>query len=140
MSRKIVIEQSLRPTTPPMLLEGDIRQVLNNLIRNAYDAMPEGGRLIVRLRPASSSTTGEAGVRITVADTGAGFLPQMREHLFEPFHTSKEVTGTGLGLWISKGIMDKHRGRISMRSRAGSNDHGTVFSLWLPLVAEAPAD
>jgi len=122
-----------------MLLEGDIRQVLNNLIRNAYDAMPEGGRLIVRLRPASS-TMGEAGVRITVADTGAGFLSHMREHLFEPFHTSKDATGTGLGLWISKGIMDKHRGTISMRSRTGSSGHGTVFSLWLPLVAEAPAD
>jgi len=139
MSRRITIEQSLRPTDSPMLLEGDIRQVLNNLIRNAYDAMPEGGRLIVRLRPASS-TMGEAGVRITVADTGAGFLSHMREHLFEPFHTSKDATGTGLGLWISKGIMDKHRGTISMRSRAGSSGHGTVFSLWLPLVAEAPAD
>jgi len=144
MSRKIVIEQRLRPTAAPMLLEGDIRQVLNNLIRNAYDAMPDGGRLCVRLRPASSTTTGEPGVRITVADTGAGFLPHMREHLFEPFHTSKEVTGTGLGLWISKGIMDKHRGSISMRSRAHNEaapaSHGTVFALWLPLVADVPTD
>ena len=133
MSRKISIEQRLRPTEAPMLLEGDIRQVLNNLIRNSFDAMPDGGRLIVRLAPGSDPKSGEAGVRITVADTGAGFLPHMRDHLFEPFHTSKEITGTGLGLWISKGIMDKHRGTIAMRSRSG---HGTVFSLWLPLVAE----
>jgi PAS domain S-box-containing protein len=137
MSRKIMLRMRLRPTPTPMLLEGDMRQVLNNLIRNAYDAMPEGGRLLIRLRVASSTTTGEAGVRITVADTGTGFLPRMRKHLFEPFHTSKEVTGTGLGLWISKGIMDKHRGRISMRSRLGS---GTVFSLWLPLVGEEQAE
>jgi len=96
----------------------------------------------VRLRAASSTTTGEAGIRITVADTGTGFLPRMRKHLFEPFHTSKEVTGTGLGLWISKGIMDKHRGTISMRSRMdgaapGPGGRGTVFALWLPLAPEA---
>jgi PAS domain S-box-containing protein len=146
MSRKIVLKQRLRPVPPPMLMEGDVRQVLNNLIRNSYDAMPSGGELHVRLRAASSPTTGEAGVRITIADTGTGFLPRMRKHLFEPFHTSKEVTGTGLGLWISKGIVDKHRGRISMRSRmreppvAGErmrsparSTHGTVFSLWFPL-------
>ena len=153
MSRKILLRQRMGAVTPPMLLEGDVRQVLNHLIRNAYDAMPGGGQLFVRLRAASSTTTGEAGVRITVADTGTGFLPRMREHLFEPFYTSKEVTGTGLGLWISKGIMDKHRGRISMRSRmqetrtAGDRvpgrgptravGHGTVFALWFPMVAEA---
>ena len=139
MSRRILLSQTLRPTPSPILLEGDIRQVLNNLIRNAYDAMPDGGRLIVRLRPASSPSNGEAGIRVTVADTGTGFLPHMREHLFEPFHTSKEVTGTGLGLWISKGIIDKHRGKIGMRSRGGASNHGTVFSLWLPLAAEAPS-
>ncbi len=138
MSRHVTIEQRLRPTPKLMLFEGDIRQVLNNLIRNAYDAMPEGGRLLVRLRSATSTTTGEAGVRITVADTGTGFLPRMRKHLFEPFHTSKEVTGTGLGLWISKGIMDKHRGQITMRSRMEGGSTGTVFALWLPLAADAP--
>ena len=139
MSRKIVLEQRLRPAPAAMLLEGDMRQVLNNLIRNAYDAMPAGGRLLVRLQPARSLATGEAGLRITLADTGTGFLERMREHLFEPFHTSKDVTGTGLGLWISKGIMDKHRGIIRMRSRVddAGGIHGTVFTLWLPLVAEA---
>jgi len=141
MSRKIALTLRLRAAPTPMLLEGDIRQVLNNLIRNAYDAMPEGGRLLVRLRAATSTVSGEAGVRITVADSGTGFLPRMREHLFEPFHTSKDVTGTGLGLWISKGIMDKHRGHIGMRSRVldgfePGRGHGTVFSLWLPLVNE----
>jgi PAS domain S-box-containing protein len=141
-SRLVVITQSLRPTPDVMLLEGDIRQVLNNLIRNAYDAMPQGGRLIIRLRQATSPLTGEVGIRITVADTGTGFLPEMREHLYEPFHTSKQVTGTGLGLWISKGIMDKHRGVIRMRSRVETDDpiqrHGTVFALWLPLATEQP--
>ena len=137
-ARRVEVRLRLRKTPTPMLLEGDVRQVLNNLVRNAYDAMPHGGVLHVRLRAARCMKTGVAGVRITVADTGTGFLPKMRKTLFEPFHTSKEVTGTGLGLWISKGIVDKHGGRIQMRSRyvGDSGDgHGTVFSLWLPLVA-----
>ena len=139
-SRSVVSKLRFRPTPPAMLLEGDIRQVLNNLVRNAYDAMPSGGTLHLRLRPARCLRTGAAGLRITIADTGTGFLPSIRPHLFEPFHTSKEVTGTGLGLWISKGIIDKHGGRITMRSRfegvAHGKGHGTVFALWLPL--EAP--
>ena len=80
------------------------------------------------------------GAWITIADTGMGFLPKMRKHLFEPFHTSKEVTGTGLGLWISKGIVDKHQGRMHRKSRLkeeASALHGTVFSMWLPLEAQA---
>ena len=142
--RKIILKLKLESTGDAMLFEGDLRQVLNNLIRNAYDAMPDGGRLQVRLRQGCSPVTGEDGVRITVADTGTGFLPKMREHLYEPFHTSKEVTGTGLGLWISRGIMDKHEGSIRMRSRLQAQgsaiSHGTVFSLWLPCIsAEAAA-
>ncbi len=129
-ARKVTLKSKLRETPEAMLLEGDLRQVLNNLIRNAYDAMPEGGPLHVRLRPARCMKTWARGVRITIGDTGTGFLPKMRKTLFEPFHTSKEVSGTGLGLWISKGIIDKHLGRMQMRSRMGA---GTVFSLWLPL-------
>ena len=136
-SRGIAADLRLRPTAPAMLLEGDIRQVLNNLVRNAYDAMPRGGILHVRLRSARCVRTGVDGLRLTVADTGTGFLPTIRPHLYEPFHTSKEVTGTGLGLWISKSIVDKHAGRISMRSRfeeePAKTAHGTVFSLWLPM-------
>ncbi len=143
-ARKVHVQLRLLLTAKPLLLEGDLRQVLNNLIRNAYDAMPSGGRLHVRLRDAPSAKTGVPGVRITIADTGTGFLPRMREHLFKPFHTSKDVTGTGLGLWISKGIIDKHQGLLQLRSRLQSEalsaaeaaehaSHGTVFTLWLPL-------
>ena len=135
-SRKVRLKTRLRRTSMPMLLEGDMRQVLNNLVRNAYDAMPEGGDLHVRLREAVCLHSGVPGVRITIADTGTGFLPKMRKHLFEPFHTSKEVIGTGLGLWISKGIVDTHRGRLRMRSRVRegrARGHGTVFSMWLPM-------
>ena len=129
-ARNISVSQRMRPAPKPLLFEGDFRQVLNNLIRNAYDAMPSGGSLHLRLRPALCLKTGVDGVRVSVADTGTGFHPDMRGHVFEPFHTTKDVTGTGLGLWITKGIIDKHYGRICMRSREGA---GTVFSIWLPL-------
>ena len=145
-ARKVLVMTRLWPTSRPMLLEGDLRQVLNNLIRNAYDAMPTGGKLHVRLRKSTCEKTGTPGVRITIADTGTGFLPRIRKHLFEPFHTSKDATGTGLGLWISKGIVDKHQGRMQLRSRlledkrsdssqqsAQPQPHGTVFALWFPL-------
>ena len=135
-SRAVVLAMRVRPTPEVRVLEGDVRQVLNNLIRNAYEAMPRGGRLLIRVRGARSPQTGQSGARVTIADTGTGFLPRNREHLFEPFYTSKEITGTGLGLWISKGIVDKHAGHLAMRSRleeADERPHGTVFSLWLPV-------
>ena len=72
------------------------------------------------------------GVRITVADTGEGIRADIRNRLFEPFQTTKEQTGTGLGLWVSKGIVEKHRGCIRMRSRR-EEPHGTVFAIWLPV-------
>jgi signal transduction histidine kinase len=137
-SRKVEVKLRIRETPAAMMFEGDLRQVLNNLIRNAYDAMPKGGKLHIRLRPARCPITSDEGLRISVADTGTGFLPKMRRHLFEPFHTSKEITGTGLGLWISKGIVDKHGGRIKMKSRLQEHSphfHGTIFSLWFPMAA-----
>ena len=136
-SRGIQLHMDLQPSPAAMLLEGDMRQVLNNLVRNALDAMPAGGHLYLRLRSATCPGTGAPGLRITIADTGTGFLPEIRAHLFEPFYTSKEITGTGLGLWISKGIVDKHAGHIGMHScqqgMGAPGRHGTVFALWLPL-------
>lgn len=135
------VQLKLRPTPTAMLLEGELRQVLNNLVRNAHDAMPSGGTVQLRLRPATSPRTGEAGLRITIADNGTGFLPVIRDHLFEPFHTSKGATGTGLGLWISKGIIDKHHGTITLSSVQATPEHpsrhGTVFAIWLPLTPPA---
>jgi signal transduction histidine kinase len=124
-------------------LEGEIRQVVNNLVRNALEAMSSGGRLLIRLHPQRSWCSGAEGVRVTIADTGEGISAEMKAHLFEPFHTTKEMTGTGLGLWVSKGIIDKHEGCIRTKTRRGA-DHGTVFTIWLPAKGSAsltaPAD
>ena len=129
--RNVAVSTRIETAPPVVCLEGEIRQVLNNLIRNAVDAMGAGGRLCVRAR-AGCNYHHRAGVRITVADTGEGISPRILDHLFEPFYTTKELTGTGLGLWVSKGIIDKHGGTINVRTRRNA-PHGTTFSIWLPL-------
>ena len=131
--RDVNVELDLRDVPKVVCLDGEIRQVVNNLLRNALDAMSaEGGRLLVRLHPECHPRSRRMGVRVTVADTGEGISPDIRTRLFEPFQTTKEQTGTGLGLWVSKGIVEKHGGRIRVRSRRGER-HGTVFAVWLPV-------
>ena len=130
--RNIGMAWKLAPAPQILCLEGEVRQVLNNLLRNALDALANGGRLMLRVRPQHDWTTGEPGVRLTVADTGEGIRPSIAGKLFEPFQTTKEATGTGLGLWVSKGIVEKHGGHIRVRSRT-DEVHGTVFAVWLPV-------
>jgi signal transduction histidine kinase len=108
--------------------EAELRQVLINLIGNAADAMPKGGRMIVRAR----ELTGKAGhkcIRLTVADTGVGMAPEVRAHIFEAFYTTKKTTGTGIGLWLSQEIVKKCGSKIHVKSTLG---RGTVLSLYLP--------
>jgi signal transduction histidine kinase len=106
--RKIDMEWRVRTAPKVLALEGELRQVLNNLVRNALDATPSGGRLLIRVSPACEINGHRPGVRVIVADTGEGIGEEMKGRLFEMFQTSKEATGTGLGLWVSKGIVEKH--------------------------------
>ncbi len=134
--RNVALEWKIRPAPTVTCLEGEIRQVLNNLIRNALDAMSAGGALQIRVHAQTHMRSGRKGVRLSVADSGEGIHPSIRDRLFEPFQTTKETTGTGLGLWVSKGIIEKHEGQLRVRSRNGGANHGTVFSMWLPLKSE----
>lgn len=119
-----------------LCFENDIRQVLNNLIANAIDAMRQGGRLLIRAHDATDYIDGRKGIRITIADTGHGMSPEVRGRLFEPFYTTKGLNGTGLGLWISVGIANRHHGRLTFRSTQHPVHHGTIFSLFLPWAEE----
>ena len=121
-----------RDTRPVVCFEGDIRQVLNNLVSNAIDAMRTGGTLTLRIREGRSGHLSQNGARITIADTGHGMSEETRRHIFEPFFTTKGINGTGLGLWISHGIVAKHNGTLSVRSNMDPRRHGTAFSLFLP--------
>ncbi len=117
---------------PVRCFEGEIRQVISNLVGNALDAMCTGGKLMLRTRDGHNWATGEAGAVITVADSGPGMSPDVLGKAFRPFFTTKGATGTGLGLWISKEIVDRHRGSLSVRTCTADGRSGTVFALFLP--------
>jgi signal transduction histidine kinase len=113
--------------------EGEIRQVLNNLVGNAIDAMlADGGRLLVRSRESTNWRTGEKGITLTIADTGMGMNAQVLEKIFEPFFTTKGIGGTGLGLWVCVDIVKRHSGTLRVRSSQHPAKSGTVFALFLP--------
>jgi PAS domain S-box-containing protein len=134
----VAIEHRDRSHESIVCLESEIRQVLNNLVRNAIEAMGrDGGRLLIRSRDTTDWRTGVPGVAITVADTGSGISPQTMQQLYRPFFTTKGASGTGLGLWISSEIVARHRGRLLVRSCQREGASGTVFMLFLPLQGPA---
>jgi PAS domain S-box-containing protein len=129
----VSVHRRERAHQPFVCLEGEIRQVLSNLIGNAIDATKaSGGRLLLRTRYATDWQTGRRGVVFTVADSGSGMSPRTISRIFEPFFTTKEVSGTGLGLWICREIVDRHHGDLRVRSSASPERSGTVFTLFLP--------
>jgi signal transduction histidine kinase len=131
----IQVQRDYDPQTDLFCFAGELRQVFANLVSNAIDASSTGGRLLVRARRSRNwKEAAQTGVRIVVADTGTGMEPAVRERVFEAFFTTKEVTGTGLGLWVSQEIVAKHRGLVHMRSRtaAQGKTSGTVFQIFLP--------
>ena len=122
----ITLELDVAAKLPTVLAdEGQIRQALLNLVRNAREAMPKGGRISVR-----AHASGEGGVVLVVEDEGPGIDPALRQHLFEPFFTTK-THGTGLGLAITQQIAKAHGGNIDCEPREGG-EQGTRFTLWLP--------
>jgi PAS domain S-box-containing protein len=110
----------------------ELKQVFLNLIGNAIQAMSDGGTLrlhVFRLNPQHRRSS---EICVTVCDTGTGIDPEHAKHLFEPFFTTKSVKGTGLGLWISKGIVQKYGGSIRFRSLDYLGRHITCFEVTLP--------
>ena len=132
----ISVEKRKRASHPVTCFDGEIRQVLNNLVSNAIDAMhPHGGRLLLRSRESTNWKTGRRGLVLTVADTGPGMNQVTVKRIFEPFFTTKGNAGTGLGLWISCEIIDRHGGTLRVRSSQREGRSGTVFTIFLPFAA-----
>lgn len=114
----------------------ELRQVFTNLIINAAEAAGNGGAVSVRVTSqaasyASSEHKRGAGAIIEITDNGPGITPENRQHIFQPFFTTKGEQGTGLGLWVSQGIIRKHAGAIDLHSRTEGPDHGTTFCVFL---------
>ena len=103
-----------------------------NLVRNAIDAMPRGGKLSLRVRSSTCWKTGIQGARVTVVDTGLGMSAETLARIYEPFFTTKGSSGTGLGLWVTTTILQKHHGHMHVRSSVRSPATWTAFSLALP--------
>lgn len=109
------------------------QSVLINMIINALDATPPGGRIAIQTMQVETTTSN--GVEITITDTGSGILPEHMDQLFDPFFTTKEVgQGTGLGLAVTAGIIEHHGGTIKVQSQP---DKGTVFTIWIPCQGSA---
>ena len=133
INSNILVDQKDRTTKPVLCFEGEIRQVLSNLIGNAIDAMHgRGGTLFIRGRDGRDRRTGKSGMVVTVADTGSGMSESTQAKLFDAFFTTKGAGGTGLGLWLSKEILDRHSGTITSKSRERPELSGTVFAIFLP--------
>jgi signal transduction histidine kinase len=136
----IKIERGDRVCGAVTCFDGEIRQVLSNLVGNAIDAMSgRGGRLLLRTREGRDWKTGRRGVVLTVADTGAGMSAHTRARIFEPFFTTKGESGTGLGLWISHEIIERHNGTLRVRTSQSAGASGSVFMLFLPCDGAASA-
>jgi signal transduction histidine kinase len=133
LNANVAVEVRQRTSRPVLCFDGEIRQVIYNLLINAVDAMqPQGGRLLVRGREGRDHPSDRPGLILTIADTGAGMSPSTLLKIFEPFYSTKGLAGTGLGLWISKEIIGRHHGRLHVRSSQRPGHAGTVFTLFLP--------
>lgn len=132
--KKVELQCQIRSRQRTYGVPGELRQVLSNLIANSLDAMPKGGVIRLTVRDgADLLDETRAGLRITVADTGTGIPAHALQHVFEPFFTTKTDTGTGLGLWVSRELVEKQGGRLRVRTSVSGALMGTVFSIFVPI-------
>ena len=136
---QIRIIREFRARATIRVQDGEIRQVIASLIGNAMDALPAGGCIVLRTAMGRNWRTGQRGIAITIADNGIGMDETTLSRVFEPFFSTKGITGTGLGLWISHEIITKHHGTMRVRSRrAFAETTGqTVFRIFIPAPVEA---
>jgi PAS domain S-box-containing protein len=137
-ARHAIIDKQWNGDVQITAAAGELRQVFSNLVSNSLDAIDEQGMIKLRV------SVGKHRVRVTIADNGKGIPPSIRQHLFEPYYTTKDRVGTGLGLWISQQIIEKYGGTIRVRSRLDGLRKGTTFSVVLPrgptAAAQSPSE
>lgn len=115
--------------------KNDLEQLLGIILGNAFDAMAMGGSGVVKVRVVERVVNGASGIRVMVGDSGEGMSAEVKARIFEPFFSTKHMTGLGLGLWIASGIAQDLQGRIRIRSSNAPENHGTVASIFLPFLS-----
>lgn len=129
------VKARIAPQTIIFGFSDEIRQAIDNLLLNAVEATPKGGRLAVSLRQSRDRRNRRQPeiARLTIADSGTGIPKDQFSRLFEPFFTTKAEKGNGLGLWVVQGIVSKHEGAIRIRSSTTGRNRGTVVSILWPV-------
>jgi two-component system CheB/CheR fusion protein len=129
----IVVALQYIEAPPVMCLEGDLRQILANIVANSVDALPPGGKLTMRVHKSRDwRNPFVAGVRATISDSGSGMSAETQLKIYEAFFTTKSSAGTGLGMWISAQLVSRLCGDLRMRSSTNPGRSGTTFSLFMP--------
>lgn len=116
-------------------MAGELRQIVTNLLVNSLEAIAEHGTVTLRLALSTNFVSGQRRVKITMTDNGSGITAKALPHIFEPFFTTKEGKGSGLGLWVTRQLVEKQGGTIRVRSSSAGSHHGTTFSILLPDLA-----
>lgn len=128
---RVAVHRDFNDVGPLAAFPSELRQVFSNLVLNAIEAISGPGNIYIRVRHAHDRQERE-GIRVMVADDGCGIPAENMPQIFEPFFTTKDSKGTGLGLWVSQGIVQKHQGSLRVRSRTDEARHGTCCSVFLP--------
>lgn len=137
LSHRIVVKTRFCSDGRAKVYDGQVRQMLSNLLLNAADATPDGGTIHARVSTANEWAGRERhGLRISVADNGAGISADNLPKIFEPFFTTKGSEGNGMGLSLVRDIVRRHYGRLRVRSSTEPGSSGTVFSIFLPANAD----
>ena len=137
--KRAIIEKKYDGDLQVSGIPGELRQVFSNLLTNSLDAIGEAGTIKLRVSRSTCVKGGQPRVRVTVADNGSGIDAATLPRIFEPLFTTKESTGSGLGLWVIKQLIEKHGGSIRVRSRTNNERRGTTFSIVLPVGPAAAA-
>jgi two-component system NtrC family sensor kinase len=133
VSKRAIVHKQCEERLQITALQGELRQVISNLLKNSLDAIAEAGKITLRATISRGFRGTRHCIRITISDNGQGMSAAALGQIFQPFFTTKGSVGNGLGLWVSKQIVEKHGGLIQVRSRTNGPRQGTTFSVVLPV-------
>jgi signal transduction histidine kinase len=133
ISKRAIIDKQCEKELQMKAFQGELRQVVSNLLMNSLDAIAEAGRITLRATISRGFRDAPHCIRITISDNGQGMSSTALGQIFQPFFTTKGSVGNGLGLWVSKQIVEKHGGSIQVHSRTIGPRQGTTFSVVLPV-------